>query len=594
MSTIPPRWNMSVVFPSLTSSEFNKAFADVLAGIDSLAALFDQEAIQKQEEAPFSKELVAKVEKVIGSYNSFFEQMRTVGVYISCHIATDSRDEVAQAKQSELSTKMVVLNKLGARFTAWIGSLPVDEIIASSPIAKEHAHFLQKTKFQSTKQMAPAEEALAADLGVTGGSAWSRLHGNITSILECDLDGEKVPMSVIRTMAYDADRDTRRKAYEAELAGWRAVEVPLAAAMNSIKGEVNTLSKRRGWESPLDETLFAANIDRQTLEAMMEAAHEAFPKFHKYMQAKAKALGLEKLAWYDIFAPLSADEREWSYPDGSTFVAEQFSSYSEKMGDFARRAFKENWIDAEPRLGKRDGAFCTPLRSDESRVMMNFKPAYGSVSTLAHELGHAYHNLCLANRTSLQRSTPMTLAETASIFCETIVRQAALKKLDDKEKLAILEASLQGSCQVVVDITSRFIFEKAVFDQRANRELSAKEMCAIMVDAQKQTYGEGLDENYLHAYMWAMKPHYYSSGRSYYNFPYMFGLLFGLGLYAIYEKDPETFKAGYDGLLSSTGLADAAELAEKFGIDIRSKAFWKGSLDTIGRDIDEFASIVGY
>ncbi len=363
--------------------------------------------------------------------------------------------------------------------------------------------------------------------------------------------------------------------------------------MNSIKGQVNTLGKRRGWESPIDETLFAANIDRQTLDAMMEAAREAFPSFRRYLQAKAKALGIEKLAWYDIFSPLTADEKEWSYEEGSSFVAEQFSSYSAKMGDFARRAFNEDWVDAEPRLGKRDGAFCTSIRNDESRVMMNFKPAYGSVSTLAHELGHAYHNLCLADRTDLQSSTPMTLAETASIFCETIVRNAALQQLDAKDKLAILEASLQGSCQVVVDITSRYLFEKAVFEQRANRELSAKEMCAIMEDAQKQTYGDGLDESVLHPYMWAMKPHYYSAGRSFYNFPYMFGLLFGLGLYAIYEKDPEGFKTGYDELLSSTGLADAAELAQKFGIDIRTKAFWKGSLDTIGKDVDEFVKIVG-
>lgn len=593
MAQTPPRWNMSVIYPSLSSTEFNDAFSAALKGIDSMSALFDKEGINKQDLQPFTPELAAKVDRIIGAYNEFFEQFQTVAVYISCHIATDSRDELAQAKQSELSMKMVTLNKLGSRFTAWIGCLPVEEIIEASQVAKEHAFFLRKTNFQSTKQMAPEEEALAADLGVTGGAAWSRLHGNITSILECEIDGKRIPMSVVRTLAYEADRETRRKAYEAELAGWKSAEIPLAAAMNSIKGQVNTLGKRRGWESPIDETLFAANIDRQTLDAMMEAAREAFPTFRRYLQAKAKALGIEKLAWYDIFAPLSADEKEWSYEEGSSFVAEQFSSYSVKMGDFARRAFNEDWVDAEPRLGKRDGAFCTSIRNDESRVMMNFKPAYGSVSTLAHELGHAYHNLCLADRTDLQSSTPMTLAETASIFCETIVRNAALQQLDAKDKLTILEASLQGSCQVVVDITSRYLFEKAVFEQRANRELSAKEMCAIMEDAQKQTYGDGLDESVLHPYMWAMKPHYYSAGRSFYNFPYMFGLLFGLGLYAIYEKDPEGFKTGYDELLSSTGLADAAELAQKFGIDIRTKAFWKGSLDTIGKDVDEFVKIVG-
>jgi len=592
MQNTPPRWDMSSVFPSLDSPEFNGAFDSVLTGIDRLSDLFDNEGIRKQGAQPLSPELVGRVERVISAYNEFLDGLRTVSVYISCHIATDSRNDLAQAKNSELSMKMVALNKLSSRFTAWVGSLPVEEIIDHSEVARNHGFLLRKAKFQASKQMSPEEEALAADLGVTGGSAWSRLHGNLTSVLVCDLDGEKVPMSVVRTMAFDADRETRRKAYEAELAGWKSAEVPLAAAMNSIKGEVNTLSKRRGWDSPLDETLFVANIDRETLEAMMEAARESFPVFRRYLNAKARALGLERLAWYDMFAPLTANEREWSYEEGSEFVAEQFTGYSTKMGDFARRAFAESWIDAEPRLGKRDGAFCTPIRADESRVMMNFKPAYGSVSTLAHELGHAYHNLCLAHRTPLQRSTPMTLAETASIFCETIVRKAALKSLEPQDRLSILEASLQGSCQVVVDISSRFLFEKAVFEKRASREFSPSELCEAMADAQRQTYGDGLDEKILHPYMWAMKTHYYSAARSFYNFPYMFGLLFGLGLYSVYEQDPQGFKSGYDELLSSTGLADAAELAQGFGIDIRAKAFWKGSLNTIKEDVDEFVRLV--
>lgn len=592
MQKTPPRWNLSSIYPSLESAEFKAAFASALGGLEELERLFDSEGVRKQDPQAFSPELAAKLERVLAAYNGFLEDLRTVSVYVNCHIATDSRNELAQAKHSELAMKTVRLSKLGSRFTAWVGGLPVEELTAHSGVAREHAFALRKAKVLAAKLMSPEEEALAADLAVTGGSAWSRLHGNVTSILECELDGKRAPMSVVRNLAYESDRDTRRKAYEAELAGWKSVEVPLAAAVNSIKGEVNVLTKRRGWESPLDETLFAANIDRQTLDAMLEAAREAFPVFRRYLKAKAKTLGLDALAWYDLFAPLSAGEREWTYEEGAAFVAEHFAGYSPKLGDFARRAFAENWIDAEPRLGKRDGAFCTPIRGDESRILMNFKPAFGSVSTLAHELGHAYHNLCLSQRTPLQRSTPMTLAETASIFCETIVRKAALESLQASDKLAILEASLQGACQVVVDIYSRYLFEKAVFEKRAERELSPGELCEIMSDAQKQTYGDGLDEGLLHPYMWAMKPHYYSAARSFYNFPYMFGLLFGLGLYAVYENDPDGFRDGYDELLSSTGLADAAELADRFGIDIRKKAFWQGSLETIARDVEEFARLV--
>jgi len=262
------------------------------------------------------------------------------------------------------------------------------------------------------------------------------------------------------------------------------------------------------------------------------------------------------------------------------------------MMALAERAFAERWIDAEPRSGKVDGAFCMWLRKDESRILANFKAVYGGMSTLAHELGHAYHNLNLTSRTTLQRQTPMTLAETASIFCETIVREAALQGADRQEQITIVEASLQGSCQVVVDITSRFLFEQNVFEKRRQRELSAAEFKELMLDGQRQTYGDGLDPDTYHGYMWAMKPHYYSTGRSFYNYPYMFGLLFGLGLYARYQQDAEGFKDGYDDLLASTGMHDAAELADRFGIDIRSPDFWRSSLDVVRTDIDRFEALI--
>jgi pepF/M3 family oligoendopeptidase len=326
---------------------------------------------------------------------------------------------------------------------------------------------------------------------------------------------------------------------------------------------------------------------------MMEAAHAAFPDFRRYLKAKARALGLPVLAWYDLFAPVGQATRRWEFDEAAAFIVEQFAGYSPRLSDFAARAFRERWIDAEPREGKRDGAFCMWLRRDESRILANYKPTFNGVRTLAHELGHGYHNLNLAGRTMLQRATPMVLAETASIFCETIVRDAALREADRAEQLEILEGTLQGACQVVVDITSRFLFEQAVFAQRRRRELSIQELNELMLDAQRQTYGDGLDQQALHPYMWAAKPHYYSSGRSFYNFPYMFGLLFGLGLYARYLDDPERFRAGYDELLSSTGMASAPDLAARFGIDLRTPAFWHASLDVVRADIDRFEALVG-
>jgi pepF/M3 family oligoendopeptidase len=552
--------------------------------------------VGKRDPQPLADATVLSFERVIERYNAVLAAYRTLSAYIHAFVSTDSRDNLAQAKYSELQAQSVKLYQLGTRYTAWIGSLDVEGLMGRSAVAVDHAYALRQTKTEAEHLMSPDEEALAAELNITGGSAWAKLHGNVTSQLsvpiEVDDTVESLPMSVIRNMAADADRETRQRAYVAELAAWERVAVPLAAAMNSIKGEVNTLSARRGWATPLDEAIFEASIDRQTLDAMFTAARESFPDFRRYLHAKARALGLPVLAWYDLLAPVGASGRVWSFGASEQFIVAQFGTYSPRLSAYAARAFRERWIDAEPRPGKRDGAFCMPLRADESRVFANFKPTYDGMSTLAHELGHGYHNMNLAQRTMLQRNTPMTLAETASIFCETIVREAALKDANTQDRIEILEASLVGSCQVVVDITSRFLLEQGIFETRRKRELSVDELNELMLQAQREAYGDGLDPNQLHPYMWAMKPHYYSTGRSFYNFPYMFGLLFGLGLYARYRQDPDAFRQQYDDLLSSTGLADAATLAARFGIDTRTPDFWRASLATIAGEVDQFEEAI--
>ena len=590
-----PHWDMSVVYPGMESQEFQQGFARVIQDIKDLAQLFDACHVEKQEHLAVDEATIKNFETVLQRYNEVLAENKTLSTYISCFVNTNTLDTLAQASMSELQQTSVILSQLGTRFTAWIGSLDVETLIARSHSARTHTFMLRKARIQAAHLMPPAEENLASELNLSGGTAWEKLHGDITSQLVVALEqqGERkeLPMSMVRNQAYESDRETRRRAYEAELAGWQRAAVPLAAALNSIKGEVNVVSRRRGWETPLDASLLDNNIDRQTLDAMMTAARESFPDFRRYLHAKARVLGLSRLAWYDLFAPVGGEARVWTFNEAASFIVEQFGAYSQRLSDFAARAFRERWIDAEPRAGKVDGAYCTWLRRDELRVFANFKAAFGGVSTLSHELGHAYHNLNLAHRSVLQRSTPMTLAETASIFCETIISHAALRQASQQEQIAILEESLQSSCQVVVDITSRFLFEQRVFERRKQRELSVDELNALMLEAQRETYGDGLDESALHPYMWAMKPHYYDSQHSFYNYPYMFGLLFGLGLYARYTREPETFKQGYDALLSSTGLADAATLAGQFGIDIRSADFWRSSFDTVREDIARFEEL---
>lgn len=592
-----PHWDMTPVYPGLDSPEFAQDFATIVQDIQQLAALFDTYQIQEKQGLTIDDEVIQTFETIIAHLNATLERTKTLSVYISCFVTTNSHDNLAQARASELQRSLVILSQLSTRLTAWLGSLDVEALIASSQMAQEHAYTLRKAREEAQHLMSPAQEELAAELNVSSGTAWSRLHSNITSqlTLSLEVDGEmrELPMSVVRNMAFDEDRAVRRQAYEAELEGWKKAALPLAAALNSIKNEVNVLGQKRGWQSALDASLFSNSIDRQTLDAMLAAAKASFPDFRRYLQAKARALGLSRLAWYDLNAPLGAEKKAWAFDDASAFIIEQFGTYSERLAGFAARAFREHWIDAEPRPGKRDGAYCASLRADESRVLANYKPSFGGVRTLAHELGHGYHNVNLAHRTPLQRTHPMTLAETASTFCETIIRYAALQGVDRQEQLAILEASLQTSCQIVVDITSRFLFEQGVFERRQQRELSVDELNELMLETQRATYGDGLDEAYLHPYMWAVKGHYYSSGRSYYNYPYMFGLLFGLGLYARYQQDPEAFKRGYDDLLSSTGMADAATLASRFGIDLHTEDFWRASLAIIRQDIDQFETLIG-
>ena len=595
-----PRWDMSVVFPGLESDAFEQGYQEVVDAIDRLAERFDRESIGAWEHADIDDATVQTFDDVTNELNALLERVQTLGAYLHAFVTTDSRDDIAQARLSAFQPHLARLSQLDTRYVAWIGSLDIEALAARSQVAGEHEFVLTRAKEEARHLMSPAEEALAATLTLSAGTAWAKLQGNVSSQLlvrvamDSDAEPVELPMSALRNLAFEPDRAMRQRAYDAELATWEGAATPIAAALNSIKGEVITLSTRRGWASPLDASLFDNTIDQETLDAMFEAAREAFPDFRRYLHAKARALGLDRLAWYDLFAPLpDAGTRQWDWDAAEEFIVNRFGAYSRHLGDFAYRAFHERWIDAEPRAGKRDGAFCMPLRGDESRILANFKPAFGGVSTLAHELGHGYHNVHRSSRTMLQRTTPMALAETASIFCETIIRDAGLREAagNPGEQLAILEASLQGSCQVVVDITSRFLFEQGVFERRRERELSVDEMNGLMIDSQHQTYGDGLNAETLHPYMWAAKPHYYSTGRSYYNYPYMFGLLFGLGLYARYQAEPSGFHDRYDDLLASTGMADAATLANRFGIDIRTPDFWRSSLDIIRRDVDQFESL---
>lgn len=589
-----PHWDMSAIYPGLDSPEFEAGFQATVDAITDLVSYFDEKNINRLESQP--ENASTTLETAIVRYNSTLEELYTLYVYILAFVTTDSRNNLAQAHLSQLQQHLARLTLLGIRLTAWLGTLDVDTLIKQSAVAQEHAYMLHKAKIAANHLMPPDEEDLAADLTLTGSSSWRQLFNTYVSQLtvSIELEGEQktLPLTAAQNLFYNPDRDVRHQAYEAIDNTLKAATVPCAAALNSVKGESLTLSQRRGWETPLDEVLFNNVIDRETLEAMLTAVRHVYPDMHRYLKAKARALGLPVLRWYDRLVPLGQSSQSWSYEDAQTFIINQFATYSPRLSKLAQRAFKENWIDAEPRDGKRGGAFCIWLREGESRILANFEPGFTAVGTLAHELGHAYHNLNLAERTALQRDMPLTLAETASTFCQKIVEEAALQRADDEDKRIILDGRLEYASRVLLGAPSDFMFETNLFEKRQQRELSANELCDLMLAAQQETLADAIDPDYLYPYRWVYVPHLYSS--NYYNFPYIFGLLFGLGLYAYYQADPETFKAGYDDLLSTTGMGDAADLAARFGIDIRSSAFWESSLDVLRGDIEAFDQLIGH
>lgn len=592
-----PRWDMDVVFPGPDSGEFAAAFKLLQDGIGALAGLFDQIGVQAPSSPAWRSASPEGIGRALDAYNGVYEPFGILITYLSGLAATDSRDDAAQSRLSELQLAGVTLAQLGNRWVAWVGSQDVEALIAASPVAADHAYYLRQEAHLARHLMSPEEEALAAALSTSGAGAWAKLHDTITSQIEANvmIDGESslLPMSEIRNLAMSPDREVRRAAFDAETSAWSLWSVPLAAAMNGIKGADNTLADRRGWRDQLDVACFQNHIDRETLDAMLDAARETFPAFRRYLKAKARMLGVEHLAWFDLFAPVGDPGRSWEWLDAVGLLEAEFSGFSGNLGGLMARAVRERWIDAGPRPGKQGGAYCAHLRGDESRVLMNFTPSFDSVSTLAHEMGHAYHNVCAGGLTPLQQSTPMTLAETASTFCETLVYEALLRQSRGSERVFMLDQSLQGSTQIVLDIISRYDFERSVFHARQERELTVAELCGMMTAAQRGTYGDGLDPDFMHPWMWAVKGHYYADGAPFYNFPYLFGLLFGLGLYARYQQEPEGFVPRYEALLRSTGMADAATLAAGFGVDLRDGAFWRASLATIIGTIDRFDAMVG-
>ena len=571
-------WTLEDLYPSFESQEFKQ---DVEA-YKALKGKFESLTLEDSIEG------ITQVVKLLEESTVLTGRLYN---YIHLTLATDTTHETATQVEVQLAGVSADLQATYAKVSKFLGTIQTD--ITTDPFLAEYRYYFEEAKKDATHLLSDELEEVLAKMSISGGKAWSQLFDFMWSSAQGEYKGEVVTLSEIRGKAYDSDAEVRKSAYEAELKMYDAIKEPIAFSLNHIKKEVLTTSQLRGFESPLAHTLEASRMSRETLDALLEAIREYLPNFRKYLRHKAALLGHENgLPFYDLFAPVGNSSRTFTVEESKDYLIENFKTFSADLAEMTEEFFDKHYIDFYPRKGKVGGAFCANLPMvKQSRVLTNFTGSLSDVVTLAHELGHAYHGLHIENHRPLNQDYSMPVAETASTFNENIIMNTAIKEASDEEKIALIESQLQDTTQIIVDIYSRYLFESAVFENREQSFMFSKDLEEMMLSAQKEAYGDGLDPAYLHPYMWACKPHYYSTGLSFYNFPYAFGGLFSKGLYAIYQEQPEGFVEKYQELLRATTVSSVEDTAKVLGVDVSTPEFWKKALAEVADSIESFITL---
>ena len=578
-------WSLDILYKGYDDPGFE-------ADEKALVALIEEfsDSAQKLEGEP--KEVL---KKAIVLNQKLIEKASDLFSFASLSQSVNTSDIKAASILGRLSSRMSALAAPRTALVKYIADLEdLSSVIDSDPLLKEHEFYLSQIRESAKYTLSAEVEKVISLYEISGSSAWSDLQSYLTSVVPVEYEGKTTNLSDIRNLAYDADPAVRKNAYEAELKSYERIKDAIAFSLNSIKLEVLRHCELRGYESPLDETLKNAHMKKETLDALISAMEEYLPKFWEYLKAKAKLLGYENgLPFYELFAPLEGNDKQYSTQDARDYLVDLFSTFDKEETEMIARAFDEAWIDFYPHEGKVGGAFCAELNNaKQSRILTNFGGQLGDVITLAHELGHAFHNYCLKDNSLLNRDVSMPVAETASTFNEVVAMNAAISmEKDPIARRALIENQLQDATQIICDIYSRYLFETSVFENRNSEFMFADRLCELMLEAQKKAYGDGLDQDKLHPYMWCCKSHYYSGHLSFYNFPYAFGGLFARGLYAKYLKEGESFVPLYKKLLKATGTTSVEGAAEVAGIDLTDKEFWRASLQILADEIDEFISL---
>lgn len=578
-------WSLDVLYKGYDDEAFRNDFKKM----DTLI----QRCTQAADQLSHTDETAA-LHSMLSLLEEFHTLADRVGHFISLKQSTNTSDGRTVSLMNQFSQKFSGITKANARFNRYVAEIEdLDACIEQDALLKEYSYLLHTIKEDSKYLLSDDVEEVLSKMNISGGEAWANLQEYLTSIVEVDYKKEATTLSQIRNMAYDSDPQVRKSAYEAELKAYDKIRDAVAFSLNSIKAQVLTECELRGFASPLAMTLHNAHMKQETLDALLHTMQSYMPKFHAYLKRKAELLGYKNgLPWYELFAPLGEETKTYRVEEAKEYLLKHFRPFAEDMADMMERAFDESWIDFFPRKGKVGGAFCANLSGvKQSRVLTNYDGALGDIVTLAHELGHAYHGMMIENHRPLNTDYSMPVAETASTFNENIIMNAAIKEAKGQEKITLIENQLQDLTQVICDIYSRFLFEKTVFEKRKDSFMFADELEAIMIETQKQAYGDGLDPDYLHPYMWICKSHYYSSGLSFYNFPYAFGALFARGLIVKYQQEKDAFVPKYRELLKATTISSVEDVAAMADIDLCDEAFWTSCLDTCAQRIDEFLEL---
>ncbi len=528
----------------------------------------------------------------------YLEQYQLLGTklsyYVTLRLSTNTTDSQTVNESNAIERQISLSSKPMAIIRKYIASIDhIENYYDKHPKLLAYKYMIGEMKKETKHILSEDAEEIIAKLNISAGSAWSSMQSFLTSTLEVEYRGEIITLPEVRNLAHSEDKQVRKDAYEAELKAYEKIKDAVSYSLNNIKTQVNTICELRGYEDPLTMTLMQSHMKKETLEAMLTAIRESLPAFHSYLKCKAKHMGYSGgLPWYEMFAPIGESNTKFTTEQTRDYLVKHFQGFSHDLAEMVEEAFENEWIDFYPRKGKVGGAFCENLPFvKQSRILTNFTGALNDVVTLAHELGHAYHGMNIQEHLPLNVDYSMPVAETASTFNEALIMEAVINEAEGKEKTALIESQLQDVTQIICDIYSRYLFESAVFMKCKSGFLFADELQEMMLSAQKEAYGDGLDQEQLHPYMWVLKGHYYSESLSFYNFPYAFGGLLARGLYEKYKIEGDRFIPKYKAFLNATTVMSVEDAAREAEIDLEDPNFWRNSLKSIETLIQEFNKI---